>query len=157
MFSTGITPVSITLDDGQAVIFHPLTYGDMLKIDDCLRGRILDAARKSFSTEMLDVERDRILDRAFDKAMRSSLLSENLGGGFLMTFEGLTTVAGYSIRKGAQQNWDDEKIASIMGQKFAQAAFARILAGVLGREVELNETAEGENGSRPRRKTPRRS
>lgn len=100
MFNGTTAPIEHTLDDGTKLAFHPLDFGDCSKLDNIIRGRILDAARASFDEDTTEQQKRETLNAAFVHAMQMSFVSPNLGGGFVETFEGVVTMAHLSLKHG---------------------------------------------------------
>ena len=126
MFNGTAQPIEHTLDDGSKVAFYPLSFGDCSKLDNAIRGRILDAARASFNEDTTEQEKRDTLSAAFAHASKMSFISPNLGGGFVESFEGITTMAYLSLKHG-DPNVTMEDAAKYMGDSNVRDVFQRLL------------------------------
>ena len=127
MFNGTTAPIEHTLDDGTKIAFHPLDFGDCSKLDNIIRGRILDAARSSFNEDTTEQEKRETLSAAFAHAMKMSFISANMGGGFIETFEGIVTMAHLSLKHG-NPDVTIEDAAKLISDATTREIFTELLA-----------------------------
>lgn len=126
MFNGTTAPIEHMLDDGTKIAFHPLDFGDCSRLDNVIRGRILDAARASFNDDTTEQEKRETLAAAFAHASKVSFISPNMGGGFMETFEGAVVMAHLSIKHG-NPNITLEEVAAFMSDGTTRDVFMELL------------------------------
>lgn len=85
------------IEEGKRLRVHTLDFDDAIQIDNYVRGRMISAARASFTDDTTEQERRETIDSAVRESIKISFIGPESGGPIMKSLEGIGLMLKLSV------------------------------------------------------------